>query len=187
MALEDFYAGLDASTRPMVELQPWWPCLDCPVLGQPDNCCNYAMFLITRTEWEYLREHPFIRAHVKRLSKDARRSIHRLRGAGHDVNDWAALCRRFGDEHDPLPFHCPLLGADGLCQVYDRRPTICRAYGMSRHVTGDGFYGCQVVSRVITEHGAAKALPLEPILTTLADLAEGPVKPIVAWLAGVKP
>jgi len=183
MNLVELYDGIDASTQPMVEGQPWWPCANCPVLGQPENCCNYAMFLVTRTEWDYLREHPFVQQNLKTLRKEARRALHRLRSAGHDLSDWGAVCKAFGNDDNPIPFRCPLLGSDGLCSVYDRRPSICRAYGMTHYDDGESMYACQVVTQAIDEHGGAKALPLTPILETLASFAQGPTMPIVAWLA----
>jgi Fe-S-cluster containining protein len=182
--LKELYDAIDQGSRELESIQPWWPCHNCPVIGQEENCCNYAMFLVTKTEWERMKLSPFIIKNRKRLKNDAKATIERLREAGHDTSDWISMVRDFGNK--ARKFRCPLLSADGWCEVYRDRPFICRAYGVSKQ-DEETMYGCQIVSDTVNEHitqdGSVKSLKLTEMLDEVQRFAKGPAKPIVAWLA----
>lgn len=180
--LDDLYSALEDMTDQLLDQQPWWPCKACPVQQTRDNCCHKAMFHVTATEWETLRQHPYIQENLPRLRKEARRTLHKLRSAGYDTHNWSETVATFGN--NALDFTCPLLGPDGLCQTYDSRPGICRLYGMSRKADADTIYGCPIVVDSVQQHpGQVSFVPLDDVLDALTEFAQPPVQPIVAWLA----
>lgn len=143
------------------------------------------MFHVTKTEWEYLREHPFIQENRERLVKNARRKVRGLAEAGNDTRNWSSTVTKFSYG---MSFTCPLLDlSTGRCNVYERRPTICRTYGVSRSTEHDMVYGCSVVTQEVeAKGGEINFIPLDDVLGHLQTIAEGPTKPIVAWLAEEK-
>ena len=182
--LTELYDAVGIGSQAVHEKQDWWPCFNCPVIGQPENCCQYAMFLVTKTEWEQMKLSPFIIKNRKRLKNDAKSTIQKLQEAGHDTSDWISMVRDFGNK--ARRFRCPLLSDDGWCEVYRDRPFICRAYGVSKQ-DEETMYGCPIVSDTVNEHiqqgEQVQALKLGEMLDELSKFAKGPAKPIVAWLA----
>ena len=184
-SLIEFYESLDVAVNELYEVHPWMPCRSCPVIGKEENCCNYALFLVTKTEWERMKLSPFIIKNRKRLKNDARETIKSLQNAGYDTTDWGATVKRFGDSHNPIKFRCPLLSGDGWCEIYRDRPAVCRMYGVTFQADQTA-YGCSIVAETVDEKLAegvgVKKHDLKPMLDHMITFVKGPAKPIVAWL-----
>ena len=169
-ALEDLralYADVDLRNQGNVRD------LDLPCHRGCDACCHESVFL---TPLEFLGVWDFVQRELDDAIRDGmvRKGL-RLYEENRDLI-LALLQKPPGGAADhlqiatQLKFRCPLLGRDGLCQVYSMRELYARLFGCSFNDEG-GIYGCHLVGA----HLAGRTVTLLPVRGTARRLQELPL------------
>ncbi len=177
--LKKFYDELADRTRIVYERFPWWPCAKgC------SQCCLPSLFLVSEIEAQYLLPE------VDKLGKYKKREVQaKARSIVSQVHQrlgyisWPEIVRTIGTTEE---YPCPLL-EDNACLIYDKRPGICRVFGLYLLNKEGQAYWCQRVEDAVTEHRQTEqvqAMMFDWVAERMKEVLVGDeVKPIAAWLA----
>jgi Fe-S-cluster containining protein len=176
--LEQLYEKINQETDRVARLHEWHPCRK----GCSD-CCHYSNFLVSETEANYIFDlvRSWGKYRLREIQSRARSELSRLHqeiGYG----KWNKLVARYPGER----VTCPLL-EDDVCTVYERRPVICRVYGLSGiKDEGKHMYACPKVEKAMYEylqsHETVEMVDFSKITKQMEGILHGELKPLVAWL-----